>query len=134
MIDNALMLKDAGAMTESGACTVDGVAKVIDLGVAAVECKLLLYLNSVKVSTGDEKYIIALEFKKTVAEFANDEATGPIIYVTIDASETETIGEQTESPQIVPFGKDKDYRFARLYVEVSGTEPSIDFTAYLDRN
>ena len=61
MIDNALILKDAGEMTASGYCNVAGAVKTIDLGDGKIDGKLVLHVSSAKHSTGDESYKLALE-------------------------------------------------------------------------
>jgi hypothetical protein len=68
--DASLVLKDAGAMTSSGVCTVDSSAKILDLGSGAMEADIVIDVSAIELETGDERYVIGAQISDS-ATFAS---------------------------------------------------------------
>ena len=68
--DANLVLKDAGAMTSSGVCTVDGSAKILDIGSGAMEADIVIDVSAIELETGDERYVIGAQISNS-ATFAS---------------------------------------------------------------
>lgn len=124
--DAGLILKDAGAVTADGAATVGGSAKVLDVGPgrlrdgAAVE----IYITACDFTNTDETYAIVIQ--------ASNDAT-PFATTTRELARFVVPGGTTGRQQIMItnewFGV--IYRNIRVYTDVSGTTPSINYTARL---
>jgi hypothetical protein len=138
MIDNKLILKDAGAMTASGHCTVSGAAKTIDLGAGIIGGKLIVHVLSAKHSVGDEAYTLVLEVCENADFTGNKVIIGGLSFPPISEDALSRINKaplKGEDPFInVPYAIDaagSPLRYCRLYATIAGTAPSIDFIAYL---
>lgn len=59
--DAALQLKDAGAVTASGAATVGAVARVVNVGAGVLSANLIVDIATLDVAGGDEAYDIRLQ-------------------------------------------------------------------------
>ena len=68
--DASLVLKDAGAITSSGVCTVDGSAKILDIGGGAMEADIVIDVSAIELETGDERYVIGAQISDS-ATFAS---------------------------------------------------------------
>ena len=68
--DANLVLKDAGAITSSGVCTVDGSAKILDIGSGAMEADIVIDVSAIELETGDERYVIGAQISDS-ATFAS---------------------------------------------------------------
>jgi hypothetical protein len=135
MIDNALILKDAGEMTASGHCTVNDSAKTIDLGTGTIDGKLVVHVLSAKHSIGNESYKLALEVCEN-ADFTGDKLViGNIDLSPVSENALSGIDKApikiTEPFTNVPYKTGVSLRHCRLYATLAGTAPSINFTAYL---
>jgi hypothetical protein len=60
-LDSATQLKDAGAVTATGAANVGGSAAVADLGGGYAEFDVVIDWTACEVDTGNEKYEIVIE-------------------------------------------------------------------------
>lgn len=66
-LDSATQLKDAGAVTSTGAANVGGSAAVADLGGGYAEFDVVVDWSACEVDTGNEKYEIVIEGSTTTA-------------------------------------------------------------------
>lgn len=131
--DHQLLLKDAGAVTADGVATVAAVARILDLGAARIEGRMIADVTAIDVVTGDESYLLRLQFSNSPT-FASGVVGGAIVQL---GGATALVGESAASVigrYEAAFANQVNgitYRYARLYVDVAGTTPSINFIAYL---
>lgn len=132
--DAALQLKDAGALTASGAGQVGGVARVVNLGAAIVSGAFVVDIAALTVNA-DADYDARLQVSSDPT-FASDVT----IAANVRSAVVATGGEDRPlvGRRSVPFnniGEDGAPKaYARLYVVISGTTPSINLSAYLSQN
>lgn len=69
--DSTLVLKDAGLVAASAAATVDGVAKVIDLGQGNVDADVIIDVSACEVASRDESYRIGIQLSSN-EDFSDD--------------------------------------------------------------
>jgi len=120
--DNLTLLKDAGAVTADGAGTVGGQARVLDLGAGAkTEGRFIVDTSAVDATTGDET-------QRIILQGCNDVAFGAGIVEL--ASLNVTAAGRSESMFTTRQGS-VNYRYVRVYSDMAGTSPSVNFTAYL---
>jgi hypothetical protein len=131
--DNAMLLKDAGAVTADGAAQVSSAARILDLGAARLDGRVIVDVSAIDVSSGDERYDVNIQFSSS-ATFASDVVPG----AGISLGDSSTIPGQSADSVIgryeFPFSNEINgttYRYARVYTNVSGTTPSINYTAYI---
>lgn len=131
--DNATLLKDAGAITASAAATVAAVARVLDLGLARIDGRVIVDLSAITVGTADNLYQIKAQFSNS-STFASGVIGGTSLMmghatVLVGESAATVIGRYEMS-----FTNELSgtlYRYMRLYTQVAGTTPSINYTAFL---
>lgn len=118
--DADLEMKDAGAIAADAAALVGGAARVLDLGAARWEGVCVINTTALDVADADETYEVQIQLSNS-ATFATGNET--FVKVPITA-----LGRVE-----VPFVNQKygtGYRYARLFTDVGGTTPSINYTAY----
>lgn len=132
--DSELELKDAGAVTSSAAGTVDGDARVLDLGQARVDARTIVHVTAVDATTGDERSQITMQFSNS-ATFASGIVNGP----SLGFGAFEVVGGSAD-PALgiyeLPWTNEVNgtvYRYARVYVMADGTSPSVTFSAFAVR-
>lgn len=130
--DKELIFKDAGAVTADGAAQVDGQAKVIDLGAGRFEGVMLFDVNALDIVSNDEVYRLIIQGSNT-EDFSGPKET----LAMIELGATEVRGGGSIDSVIgryeVPFcteQADVVYRYARVYHDVAGTTPSINYKAW----
>jgi hypothetical protein len=135
MFDERHELKDAGLVASSLAGTVDGQAKVVNLGAAPVEGKLVVDVSALEIASNNELYKIKLQGSSR-ADFAHNIEDLAIL----ELGAKEVLGGDQDSQAgryVVPFANAKGlyvWPYVRLYIEVSGSVASgIDFSAHLTR-
>ena len=134
-IDTLTQLKDAGAITASAAALVSASAAIVDLGTGHKFSNIILNVTAVKVSVGDEQYLICVQGSNS-ATFASGIQNLAIFdwsdaAVQSGASDKDGVVGQA----VLPFTNSMDngntvYRYLRLYHEIAGTLPSINYVAY----
>lgn len=132
--DNATLLKDAGAVTVDGAATVAAAARILDLGAARMDGRVIIDITAMTVGgASPEFYALTLQLSNS-STFASGVVGGATIRVGSAASlpgeSANTVVGRFESA----FTNEVNgiiYRYARIYTDVTGTAPSINFTAYL---
>lgn len=117
--DNLLLLKDAGALTATGAGTVGGSARVIDLGPGAAQAKVIVD-SSALTTGGSETYRVALQGSNDIA-FGTSVELGS---VSVTGTGRATLHFETRQNGTI-------YRYVRSYFTVSGTSPSINATVFI---
>ncbi|MHA7900773.1 MAG: hypothetical protein ACX94B_12990 [Henriciella sp.] len=135
--DAELEFKDAGAVTADGAAEVDGSAKIVDLGseTAAFSGVMICDVSAIKISANDELYTLIVQGGDA------DDFSGAIenlAELSLGATEVRPGGadDSTVGRYEIPFINEQDgtkYRYLRVYVDVAGTSPSINFTAFAGR-
>lgn len=131
--DADLEMKDAGLIAADAAWTVDAAAKVIDLGEARVDGRVILDVSAVEIASNDERYFVKLQFSDS-ATFASGIVEGPGIFMgaleTLIGADTDTTVGRYE----LPFTNEINgvtYRYVRGYTDVVGTiATGINFTAF----
>jgi hypothetical protein len=123
IFDNLLLLKDAGAIVASGAATVAGQARVLDLGTGMIEGKMVIDSSAVDVADANETYRVALQGCNAIGFGSN--------VVELASADMKATGRR-EVPYTNEQGATR-YRYMRLFTTVSGTTPSINSTAFLTK-
>lgn len=131
--DADLEMKDAGLIAADAAWTVDAAAKVIDLGEARVDGRVIVDVSAIEIASNDERYFVKLQFSDS-ATFASGIVEGPGIFMgaleTLIGADTDTTVGRYE----LPFTNEINgvtYRYMRGYTDVVGTiATGINFTAF----
>src|SRR5688572_17352285 len=130
--DKDLLLKDAGAVAASAGAQVGGAAKIQDLGSGRVEGVVVADVTAIDTVTGDEKYEVELQFSSSPT-FASDIVVGPVLKLG-GAAQTGSSAASGAGRREMWFTNEVvgvRYRYARLFHRISGTTPSIDYTAFI---
>ncbi len=134
MFDSTHILKSAGAVTSSGFGEVDAAAKVVNLGAGLVRLNLVLNISQIKCSAGNELYTIHLmggsdeSFTQTVSLCSKELGAAGSLQGNLDSKISRVVlAAQTEHGGIV-------YPYVRVRYVISGTSPSINFTAIMHQD
>lgn len=125
--DQLLLLKDAGAVTATGAGTVAGAARVLDLGPAIMNAKVIVdtsAINTAGGAGGPETYRVALQ--------ASNDPTFATGVVELGSTTVSAVGRA--ELHFVNFRADVTYRYVRELHTLGGTAPSINFTAFVGKH
>jgi hypothetical protein len=130
--DAALELKDAGAVTADAAAQVDAADKIIDLGEARADGKVIVDVATIDVVGNDERYLVIAQFSNS-ATFASGVVNGPALIfgaleITLASADT-----AVPSRHELPFSNEINgtvYRYMRLFTDVAGATASIDYVAF----
>ena len=135
MFDVQHELKDAGLVASNLAGTVDGQAKVVNLGPELVEGKLVIEVSALEIDSNNELYRIKLQ-----GSAAHDFSSTLEDLAILELGAKEVLGGDQDSQTgryVVPFSNVKGlyaWPYVRLYTEVSGSIGSgINFSAHLTR-
>lgn len=134
--DAATELKDAGAVTASGAAQVAGAARVVNVGKAYLEALLIVDFDALDVTSLDEGYEVRLQGSSDPT-FATDVN----IITSVRAGTAAAIGESVNAGigrRAKPFinqGEDGQPRaYLRLYHVLSGTTPSVNYRGFITKD
>lgn len=119
--DNLLLLKDAGAVTASGAATVGGSARVLDLGPAWIGMAKAVIETSALVATGT--YTVTLQG-----------STDAVFTTPVTLASTTVVSSAAANRNELPFDNqqaDVTYRYVRAFITTGGTSPSINCVIFL---
>jgi len=119
--DNLLLLKDAGAVTADGAATVASVARVLDLGAARMQAKVVLETSAIDQVTGDETYRVSLQGCAAIGFGSGVVELGSVLVAAAGRNEILFVNEQNGTI----------YQYVRLYTDVTGTTPSLNFIGFI---
>lgn len=135
--DANLLLKDAGAITADAAGTVAAAAKVVDLGDADVEGVCVADVTALDVASTDELYFVILEGCNTADFTTGSPQIEPLAVLVLGAGgvipgagATSSVVDKHALPFINSRGSTR-FRYVRIYTDVNGTSPSINYSAWL---
>lgn len=132
--DAALQLKDAGALTATGAGQVGGANRVVNLGAAIMQGVFVVDIAALTVNA-DADYDARLQVSSDPT-FASDVTIAANVRSAIAATGGEDrplVGRrQVPFTNIGEDGAPKQY--ARLYVVIAGTTPSINLSSFISQN
>ena len=135
MRDGIHLLKDAGAVTSSGAGQVDSSAKIADLGSGKVEGHMVVDISAIEIADNDELYQIALQ-GSSKSDFAD--TYEDLVILELGANEVLGGGQDSAIGRYkVPFTTERNgtvYRYVRVYCTVSGTVATgINYKCHLEK-
>ena len=132
--DLLLILKDAGLVAADAAAQVSSSNKILDLGAARFDGRLIVDVTATEVDNGDETYYVHLQFSSS-STFASSIVSGPAFILGDQAA---IPGVDTDTPDghfELGFTNEINgtvYRYCRLYTDVSGTiATGINYTAHV---
>jgi hypothetical protein len=133
--DNLLLLKDAGAVTATGVGQVSASNRILDLGSGSYHRgSVIIDVTAIDIASGDELYRLELQGSTSPSFASGIRALATVILghsSVVPGGTSSTVGAQ-----IVPFATEYQgvlYRYARMAHTLSGTTPSINYTAYLSQ-
>lgn len=135
--DNAMLLKDAGLVAASGAATVSSASRVLNLGAARIDGRVILDFSAVEADTNNELYTILLQGSNTGDEVAGTFTTAVNLAALLmgDASTTLETVDTAVGRREMAFTNEVNgttYKYCRIYVIVAGTiATGINFTAFI---
>lgn len=131
--DSDLEFKDAGLVAADAAATVDGSAKIVDLGEGHFIGAMVIDVSAIEIASNDEKYEIQVQLSDS-SSFASGIVQGATLC--LGALET-LIGTDTDSTTgryVLYFHNEHNgtwYRYARIYTNVTGNiATGINFSAW----
>ena len=134
MFDNVFILKDDGAVTSTGYGEVDAAAQVVDVGSGLVRGNVIIEIDAVKVSAGDELFVLHLcgssdeSFTQQVSLASKEIGAAGSLVGNLDSKISRVIlCFQNEERGI-------HYRYLRIKHVISGTSPSINYRARLEKD
>jgi hypothetical protein len=134
--DAATELKDAGAITASGAGTVASVARVVNVGTGIIDAVLVIDVNALDITTGDEGYVLVLQGSDSPTFASNIQNLA--IHRAGDSTVTGESADSVIGRKTIPFNNQardgSALPYLRIYATVSGTTPSVDFRAWITKN
>jgi hypothetical protein len=132
--DNSLLMKDAGAVTASAGAQVAAAARVLDLGLGAIEGTVVADVSAIDTVSADEKYEIEWQLSSS-STFASDVNVAAVLKLG-DSGQTGGSADNTTGRYELRVSnefKGTTYRYARLYHRIAGTTPSINYAAFLGK-
>jgi len=135
-LDVAMILKDAGAVTTSGAAQVGGVARVLNVGPAFMQGVFTVDFNVLDLTSADEGYEVRLQASSDPT-FASDVSVIATLRAgTATGNSAEgAVGIGRRQAAFVNVSEDgKPLQYLRAYIVVSGTTPSINCQAFIGQN
>lgn len=134
--DAATELKDGGAVTAAGAAQVGGTNRVVNLGNAFTTGVIVVDVDTVDVTTGDEGYTIAIQ-GSSVSNFGSD--VHNIARIQVGAAAVTGNSANTGTGRYTaPFINSADgataLPYIRAYITPVGTTPSINCRVWLTKS
>lgn len=132
--DAELQMKDAGLVASSAAATVDGDAKILDVGDARLDAVLIVDVSAIEIASDNEEYDIILQGSSS-ATFASDIQN--LAQMNLGATEVRQGGaiDSVAGRYEMPFTNeqaDVRYQYLRLYTVVAGTVATgINYKAFI---
>jgi len=131
--DIATQLKDAGLVAASAAATVGGAAKILNMGAARFDGRVIIDASAIEADTGDELYTILVQGSQS-ATFAS----GIVNLGALTLGDTTTTLESADTPigrRELHFCNEINgvaFEFVRVFTKVVGTiATGINYTAFL---
>ena len=134
MFDNVYILKDSGAVTSTGYGQVDASAQVVDVGSGLVRGNVVIDIDAIKVSAGNELYSFHLiggsdaSFTQEVSLCSKEIGAAGALQGNLDSK---------ISRVVLPFQNEErgvNYPYMRIKHVISGTSPSINYRARLEKD
>lgn len=134
MFDYDYELKDTGRVEASGYGSVDGSAKVIDLGAGLVRGNLFIDVFQIAIGSNDQIYRLHV-MGGDDADFTNEVS---LCCLELGAKEVlQGNADSLVSRYILPFQNEQKgtvYPYVRVRHELAGTSPSINYSARLEKD
>lgn len=134
--DALLEFKDAGLVAADAAATVDSVAKIVDVGEGLFEGDMIVDVSAIEIASNDERYEIQVQLSDS-SSFASGVVGGATLVLGALEILIGTDTDSTTGRYILPFRNEVNgvwYRYARLYVNVTGTiATGINFIAWASK-
>jgi hypothetical protein len=134
--DSDLEFKDAGLVAASAAATVDGTAKVVDVGTGLFRGCMILDVSALEIADNDEIYDIVVQGSSD-SDFGTDTNIVELAALNLSAAEvkrTDCNKDDSTGRYKIYFDNENDgtyYRYLRVYTVVAGTVATgINYTAY----
>lgn len=134
-LDAAMILKDAGAVTASGAATVASVARVLNVGAAFLQGVMTVDFDVMDLTSSDEGYEVRLQ-GSTDPTFATDVSILASVRAGTAAGNPEGavgIGRR-QAPFVNVSESGTPLPYLRAYHVVAGTTPSVNYRAFIGQN
>lgn len=134
--DSDLEFKDAGLVAASAAATVDGAAKIVDVGTGLFRGCMLFDVSALEIASNDELYDIVIQGSSD-SDFGTDTNIVELAAVNLSAAEvkrTDCNKDDSTGRFKLYFDNENDgsyYRYLRIYTVVAGTVATgINYSAY----
>lgn len=131
--DIQTLLKDAGAITADAAAQVGGVNQILDLGIARIDAIAVIDVTALDISSADENYRLVLQGSNSPT-FASGIQNLAIMELGATAARPGGAADSLVGRYELMFTNeqaDVTYRYVRAYTDVTGTTPSINYTAFV---
>ncbi len=135
--DAELELKDAGLVATSGAATVGGEAKILDLGSGFIEGDIVIDVSALEIESNTEIYDIIAQLSSD-EDFGTDTNIVERCQLNLSAAEVKRSDANADDAigrYILPFNnefKGTKYSYMRLFTAVNGDiSTGINYTAFL---
>lgn len=132
IFEPAFQLKDAGLVAADAAAQVGGVDRILDLGAARSDGRVIVDVTAIEVADGNERFLIKTQFSNS-ATFASGVFGGTALDLG-DSSVTKDSADSAVGRYELPFTNEINgtvYRYFRLWTEVQGTVGTgINFAAF----
>jgi len=130
--DKELHFKDAGAISADGVTQVAAANVIKDVGAGRAEMVMLIDVTAIDIANADEEYNIIVQGSND-SGFASGIENLAMLNLGATAARKGGAQDSTIGRYELPFPTEQDdqpYKYIRCYVDVGGTSPSIDFTAW----
>ncbi|MBW7990036.1 MAG: hypothetical protein FVQ84_08485 [Planctomycetes bacterium] len=135
VIDDDLLMRDAGQITSSAASQVASADKIIDMGDGFVEGVVIVDPSEIDFTVADEKYDVDLQLSNVAVM-----TSAVVVKCSLklgdarDGMNDDTTVDKRRTLEFNNRVADTTYRYARLFEIMSGTDPILDFVAYMTKN
>ena len=130
--DALLLLKDSAAVTATGVAQVAGANKILDLGAARLDYRIINDVSAIKTSATDESYRLRVQLSNS-----STFASGVVTHSALELGAPSATGNTIATP-VGRYEKQGSnevngtiYRYMRVAFVVAGTAPTITNTSYL---
>lgn len=130
--DHSLLLKDAGAIAADAAAQVGGQNRILNLGAGRYDGVVIVDVTAIDVANADELYLLKYQVS-TSPTFAS----GIVTVASLVLGALAVTGNSAHSGvgrYELPVHSEilgTIYPYARMFTDVGGTTPSINYTAFL---
>ena len=133
-LDAATILHDTGAaVTATGNGTVGGSARILDLGTGFVESSLIIDIDAIDVSSGNELYVLTVQVSSSPT-FASDVNVVEVInlgHSSLNGQSASTAPGRISRKLLNSADGNTPKRYMRMTHTLSGTTPSLTHRAFI---